>query len=402
VAAATAGVTVEPGEAATVVLAEVVDAPFLSAVVEVGAGEVAVEHSVAGESDGAATACASTSSATWFVPAGATTRDASEQLVLFNPFPGDAVVDVTFATPEGLRSPPAFAGLIVPGRGVLGVDVGAVVSRHANVATSVVARTGRLVVDRLQSFDGSAGPEGLDLTAGAPATAEVWHFPSGDIGEGVGEVVTVYNPGDRQAEVDVEVDLDPDTDPAAPVAAEPFQLSIPPQQFAQVVVQDDGRVPVGRGHRLTVRSQNDVGVVAERWVRAASPAPGVGLSAVLGSPVVATRWLAATGATGEDRQWLVLVNPAVDADARVALASPSAPGALADLEEVEVPAAGRVVIDLSDHLGDEALVLVVSSTSPLVVERVELADGTGRRQAMLLPSSAGARVAVADAGGAAS
>ncbi len=78
------------------------------------------------------------------------------------------------------------------------VDVGAVVSRHPNVSTSVVARTGRLVVERLQRFDGSDGPPGPRDHAGASAAALVWYLPDGVVDEGITETVTVYNP-DRPA-----------------------------------------------------------------------------------------------------------------------------------------------------------------------------------------------------------
>jgi hypothetical protein len=266
----------------------------------------------------------------------------------------------------------------------------------------VVARSGRLVVDRIQSFDGSDGPAGLDLTAAAPATAEVWSFPDGLTSDDVTEVVTVYNPSLEQAEVDVEVVLDPSSDPGAPAGVEPFQLSVPPEQYLQVVVAEDGRVPLDRGHSLTVRSQNGVGVVAERWTRAAAPAFAPGLAATLGSPLVGTRWLAAAGSTVDVREFLVIANPAVEGIARVAVTAPSAAdaGALAGLGEVEVGPSQRVVIDLVEHLTDEPLVLVVQSTRPVVVERVLMAPGGGRTHAMLVPSGPRASVAqVEPAGG---
>jgi hypothetical protein len=402
---------VEPGESETLLLADVVDAPFLSAVVEAGAGQVAVEHSIARTADGAAgesaTPCASAASTTAYLAAGTTTRDAVEQLLLFNPFPDDAVVDVTFATPEGLREPTAFAGLIVPARRVLAVDVGEVVSRHANVSASIVARTGRFVADRIQRFDGSGdGPAGLALTGAARAPASVWRFPDGRVDEGVGEVVTVFNPTERQAEVDVEVNLDPTDDLSQPAAAEPFPLTVPPGQFAQIDVAQDGRVPPGRGHSLTVRSQNGVEVVAERWLRRTADAGGPGLGATLGSPVDATRWLAAAGAVEGGVEQLVIANPSLSEIARVAVTSPSpsGAGALAGLGELQVAPAGRVVVDLTDALGDQPLVLVVQADLPVVVERVTVgppgdddAPG-GRGQSIVLPVESSATVPDVDPG----
>ena len=386
----------------TVRLADLVQAPYAAAIVEAGRGEVAVEHSVTGEDDFDGAPCASSSSSTWYLAAGATTRDAHEELTLFNPFPDDAVVDITFVTPDGLRSPPVFSGLIVPGRRVVAVDVGAVVSRHPNVATSIVARSGRLVVDRLQSFDGSDGPAGLAVTPAAPAPALVWNLPDGVVGEGISEIVTVYNPTDQAAEVDVEVDLDPTDDPSQPVAADPFALPVPPRGFAQVDVGADDRVPDGRGHTITVRSQNGVSVVAERWIRAGAPATRSGLAATLAGPVVATRWLSPTGgATSQVAEILTLVNPAADGIARVTITAAAASEqlAIAGLEDLEVPAQGRVVIDLGQYIDGLDLQVVVSSTLPIVVERgVSLLAG-GIAQSILIPSAPTASVPSVDPGG---
>jgi hypothetical protein len=228
----------------------------------------------------------------------------------------------------------------------------------------------------------------------------VWHFPEGFVDEDVSEVVTVYNPSEQQAEVDVEVVLDPSSDPAAPLAAEPFQLSIAPLQFAQVVVADDGRVPLDRGHSLTVRSQNGVAVVAERWLRAASPALGPGLAATLGSPLLSSRWMAASGSTEGGREYLVVANPGVEGIARLAVSSLSSRGAggLGDLGDLEVGPASRVVIDLSDHLGEEPLVLVVQSTLPVVVERVLLGAEGGRSYSLLVPAGPQAEIAQVEVG----
>lgn len=393
---------VPPGRSVVVELASVVDAPYLSAIVESGPGELAVEHSIEHSGEGAAgvslAPCASTSSATWHVASGVTTRDALEELALFNPFPDDAVVDISLTTPDGQRVPAAFAGLIIPGRRVVVIDVGAVVSRHPIVSASVTARTGRLVVDRIQRFDGSDGPAGLALTPAAPAASLVWELPDGAVAEGDVEVVTVYNPTDTPAEVDVEVALEPSSDPAQPIAAEPFALSVAPLDFAQVEVHADGRVPAGRGHAITVRSQNGVGVVAERWVRGAE----AGLSATLGSPVVSTRWLGTVGARGAADTSLVVANLGAE-PARVAVSSPdpAVAAALAAIGEVEVPPVGRAVVDLGDlrDLDTEAaggVVIVVQGAAPLVVERVERFEA-GISRSILLAGAATAAVAPAEA-----
>lgn len=377
-------VDVPAGESVSVSLPQLLEAAFVAAVVEASAGEVVVEHTVGASPEIDAAPCASTSSDSWYLAAGATTRDAIELLVLFNPFPDDAVVDVTFTTPDGLRSPPAFSGFIVPGRRVVAVDVGAVVSRHANVSTSVVARSGRLVVERLQRFDATGGAAGLALTGAAPNPALVWSLPEGVVGEGTTETITVFNPTEQQAEVDVEVILDPTSDPAIPASADPFVLSIAPQQYAQVAVRDDGRVPDDVGHALTVRSQNGVPVVAEQWIRSGSPAARTGFTATLGSPIAATRWLSGVGSTVDGgAAFLSVVNPATDAIARISV---QGRGVVEGLDDLEVPEAGRLIVDVGQALNAAGVVLVVESTLPVVVERSLFPNAAGSTRSILVPT----------------
>src|SRR5690606_31556675 len=107
-----------------------------------------------------------------------------------------------------VRTPEQFEGLVVPGQSVVARDIGEVVTRREHVSASVVARAGRLVVDRLQSYDGTEGVTGLTVTLGAPLPAETWFFPEGTVGEGVDERIVIFNPTDQRAEVDLEITVD--------------------------------------------------------------------------------------------------------------------------------------------------------------------------------------------------
>src|SRR5581483_9352589 len=108
-------------------------------VVDVVGGGVAVEHVVVGPRGRAVAPCASQASTTWYVANGSTDRDAVEVLALFNPFPDDAVADVTFQTNDGIRQPPDVQGLPVPAGRTVYVNVGESASRHALVSSVVVA-----------------------------------------------------------------------------------------------------------------------------------------------------------------------------------------------------------------------------------------------------------------------
>jgi hypothetical protein len=362
-------VTVPARASTSVRLADVAQAPFAAAVVEVEGGGAAVDHVLAGGSDIAAGPCASGASPSWYFATGTTTRDAREILVLFNPFPEDAVIDLAFATTEGYRSPNQYQGYVVPGGDVAAVDISPVVARHANVSAEIVARTGRLVVERVQTFDGSAGPAGMDVTLGAPRPAEAWYFPDGQIAEGITEVFTVFNPGDAPAETDLEVAL---ADPATNGAVEPIELTVPPHGYVQVVMNQETRLPAGVAHSVTVRAANEVPVIAERYLGARAPAGRRGVSYAIGSPWSATTWVLAAGAASASfAEFLVLQNPANDRAATVRVFALAGGQRLPveGLQDVVVEPAGRQAIDLGQHINREQLPLMVEATEPVVVER---------------------------------
>ncbi|MGH9188133.1 MAG: hypothetical protein ACRD0U_20375 [Acidimicrobiales bacterium] len=351
-------------------LADLVDAPFAAALVEVDAGEVAVDHVLTG-ADIAAGPCASSASTDWYFATGATTRDARQILTLFNPFPETAVVEMSFSVAqEGGRRPNEFQGFPVPGRSLVAVDIGAVVTRYHQVATSVRARSGRLVVERIQTFDGSEGPRGMDVSLGAPRPSGLWYYPEGLTGDGLTEVYTVYNPSDEdEAQVDLEVALD---DPATNGAVQPFEISVAPRAAVQVVMNSETRVPAGIAHSVTVRSANGVPVVAERFVSAVSPSTRSGIGYTIGSPVVATSWILAAGqANAEMAEVLVLQNPSSDTIAHVRVTAIAGGQRLPvdQLQDLEVPQTGRLAVDLGAYINRDDLALVVEADVPIVVER---------------------------------
>ena len=134
--------------------------------VELDGGEAVVEMTTTGPLGNSVTPCASTASPTWYFAEGLTTLDATEILVVFNPFPEDAVVDFVFTTEEGQVTPQALTGLSVQGRGVTAVNVGDYVQRREAVAARVSARTGRLVVTRIETFDAGVGRKGVSELPG--------------------------------------------------------------------------------------------------------------------------------------------------------------------------------------------------------------------------------------------
>ncbi|MEY2420471.1 MAG: hypothetical protein QOI95_538 [Acidimicrobiaceae bacterium] len=394
-------IIIAPRSRAEIHLADLQVSPFAAAVVETNDPDIAVERRVTSSSGGATSSspCASAPSDTWYIPTGTTTRDARELLAVFNPFPVDAVVNVTFQTSDGFRNPGELQSLPVPGGQLRVLDISALAPRIEQLAASVFSASGRVIVDRLQSFDGSdpIHPAGLAATLGAPGPANVWTFAEGEVGEGLNEVFTVMNPSDATAKAQLEVSLD---DPGTNGAVDPIPVAIPARGFAQVVMRDQTRVPANVPHSVTVRSTNDVAVVAERFIGASAPAARHGYAPALGAPLVATRWLFVDGraVAGVTAEFLTVVNSSTDSIAHLRFTALAQGQLLAidGLQDVEVPPGGRLSVDVGLHVNRPDLPVVVESDVPVVVERglypatpafLSLACGIPLSEAVSVPAS---------------
>ncbi|MBW3614750.1 MAG: hypothetical protein KY439_05495 [Actinobacteria bacterium] len=358
----TVPLTVGPRARAVVRQREILSAPYLAALVEMDGGDVVVEHEVAGPLGLSTAPCASSASDRWYLAEGSTAREDTMLLALYNPFPEDAIVDLSFSTDQGRAVPSDFTGIVVKGGRLAVVNVGDHVRRRNNVATVVAARTGRLVVDRIQLRGGAT--RGLSLALAAPAPGRQWYFPEGLVADGVGERYHLFNPTATEALVSIELALEEG-------AAEPFDLTIPPRERLTVVANDEERVPRGVGHAAIVRSLNGVPVVAERSVAAAAPAGRSGTADTLGSPRTGRSWLlAAGGATDALDEWVIVLNPGTVA-ATVSIQGLAAGQLLPveGLQELAVAPGRRVAVRLTNHVKREDLALLVRSTAPVVVER---------------------------------
>ena len=349
---------------------DAVEAPVVSALVELDGGEVAVEHAVSGPQGSGVAPCASEPSARWYLANGTTERDSHQYLALFNPFPDDAVVDITTSTDEGRANPSKLQGLPIEAGTTALVDLGQFVRYRAVTAVSIVARTGRLVVDRIQVFDGSNGRQGTSLALAAPAPAETWTFPDGLAQPGVAEAWHVYNPTAEEAQVTLEVV------PAIGDPPEPYDLTVPPR--SQLVIPADAdRVTPGVAHSATIRSLNGVPVVAERELDVRKPSLRRGWSSALGSPLAARRWAFAVGeANVNTDEWIAVHNPGARA-VRVSVFALANGQRLAieGLQDLKVGPAGRLALRLGDHISRTPLPIVVEATGDVVVERDAYAVG---------------------------
>ena len=375
---------------ARVAVADLLAADWAAATVEVRGGRVSVEREVTGPLGFDSSPCASRASDQWYVPSGATERGAELYLSIANPFPDGASVDITLATDTGRRRPRALRSLSIPGGAVRVVRIGEVVTNRTEIAAEIDAKVGQVVVDRIQTYDGTGEPltdalgedgpvaadvpRGLVSTLAVPVRSDRWVFPGARIAPSVRTRIAIYNPSSEAAEVDVVTTYQ---DPERVPGVEPVALTIRPRQQVVVDLADIADLVPEADLWIDVRSLDGVPVVAERLSYYGPDAPRRGAAATVGSPVASTSWLVAQGGPTRLRSTTVQVaNPgAADAVVRV---EQLVDGDRSPLEEatITVPAGDRRSLDLAG--AGAAASLVITSDEPVVVaSSISISAGEG-------------------------
>lgn len=246
---------------------------WAAATVEVFGGRATVERQVDGEHGFEVSPCASAASNRWYLPSGTTLRGATLHLALFNPFPDPTSVDISFATDEGPISPRALTGMAVPARSLRVVTVENP-SRRAEVATTITTRTGRIVVDRLQIYDGTGdsvagsganavsteAPRGVASTPALATASTQWFFPDVRFVQGGRTQLAVLNPSSERAELELTAGF---ADPRLEGPIAPIEVVVGPRRQTLVDLTDRIEFTPGMELTLRVRSTNDVDVAAE-------------------------------------------------------------------------------------------------------------------------------------------
>ncbi len=363
--------------------------PIVSIAVEVDGGGVVVDKIASGATGVARSACATDGSTDWVVTSGSTTPGARLQVVAFNPFPDDAVIDVEFISEAGVRSPEDLVALHVPAQSSRVIEIGEVVAASETVTTFVRARSGRVVVEGIQSFDGSVDPLGLGVISGVPAPAETWTFPG--ISPAIGPArLVVVNPGETLIRADVEVY------PAGGERfVEPFELTLRPGQHGIVDLLDEGRLAGIDAFTLVVRSFDGPRIVAgmEQRPTVAEPdpldafvdpveAPTTGFAASAGQAVASTELFTTIDLAEDDtRSALHIYNPAPDSF--VTIEAVIATGGASRAVDLEVGPLRTLRVALRD-IATGTYALQLRASAPIVAAR-EITGLSSRSWSPLLP-----------------
>ncbi len=370
-------VVIEPASRATVPLAALAPgADWVGAVVEVFGADVVVEQTFAGISGSDRTPCSTRAATRWIVPFGATrVESAGERMVmlLLNPFPDDAIVDIAYDADVGVDS---VDGVVVPARRVVAIDVTDEVTVAARVSAVVDVVAGRLVVSRVQTYEGEEA-RGLAVVSAAPEGAAVWYLPTLARGDGRRDRLSVTNPSDQVAEVDVEILADG-------VTLDPIELTVLAGRTVQVDLWAEARLADLTTFSLVVRSLTGTPVAAS-VDSVVTPSVGdgdrvVGAASSMGADVAATRWLVPIDGTDGGTGSVVVANPSPSAIATIEVHTIDVDGA-ALVSTVELGPGRRATVEIAQIVGGRPVVVVVVESSVPVVAGRETAGLTSRSMA---------------------
>ncbi len=386
-------VTIElPGQSTTSLrLAELLpEDPIVSVAVEVDGGGVLVDKISSGETGVARSACTDDGSTEWVLTSGSTVPGARLQLVVFNPFPDFATVDIDFVTDAGVRSPEDLIALPIPARSSRVIEVGDVVASAENITSFVRVRAGRVVAEAIQTFDGSGTPLGLSVFTGAPAPAAQWTFTGVSPSAGPARLIVV-NPSEQRVRANVEVY------PAAGERfVEPFEVVLQAGQADAITLESTGRLAGISSFSLVVRSLDGPRIVAGMEQRPAVvepdpiaelieldiDAPSTGFASSAGQPVESTTAFTAVDVLeGDERSAVHIFNPADDTFVRVR-ATVTADGASREVV-LEVGPQRTARVPLAE-IATGRYALSLDATGPIVATR-EITGLSSRSWAPFLP-----------------
>ncbi len=328
----------------------------------VASSTLQVANPVAGA---AAARCSRVAATRWYFAEGSSALGFDERLVLYNPFPDEAVARITFFTPKGEISRARLAeGIAVPAGDVEVVKVNEFVPPENLLGTAIELNRGRIVAWRGSIVTAKEFPDGLQYTLGSRAPALNWYLPAGSIEEGVDEKLSILNPTREEAVVSISLAT------AKEIVHPPklVDVAIPPGSANRVTLSERlgrGQSRLG-GASLVIESVNDVRVVAERtlWYDLA----GVqGVSSEIGAAVARDRWMVAPALLKPTTDTIVVLNPtptAVKVNVAVldANGEPRRPGYLQGLK---LKAGTRRRIEIKE----QGAMLLVTADGPVVVER---------------------------------
>lgn len=302
--------------------------------------------------------CAAQVASRWYFAGGTTARGYELWVLLVNPFPDDAVVDVVVdADGEEIRTPD-FQQVPVPARSRVSLPLHEKVLRKERVATTVFATRGRVAAAESTFF--LEEPRGASLVIGATGPSSVWYFGEGSFGPGVTGTVAAFNPGDVDADVRVELL------PAA--GSEPFSQAIKvPSHGRADLVLGTGLAP---GSSFGVKVSASTPLVVARTQIATAPNSNRGVLSTVGMVAPQPTWIVPeTSADPPFTAYVSVANPgSTPAHFRVGSLAGGALSVPANAANFTVAPGRRETVAVGDYFSGAGLSLIVLADAPVVVE----------------------------------
>ena len=248
---------------------------WVSEIVTISSGGVAVTELVHGPTGWFATPCLSRTSADWYFPIGSTSAANELDISLLNPTSMPVVVDLSFVTPSGTIHPINYQGIVLRPDQLQVENVASVVQNQATLATAVSARTGEMVAAAVQTIVGSQA--GLSVLPGLPQVESDWFIPQAQELSGGTSDISVFNPSQSAEDVTVLIRL-----ASGPLA--PFTDRVPPGTAWVLTTSSQTRIPSNDVYSAAITASGGPGVVVARAVSAPSSAsaPQAGLTNAIG------------------------------------------------------------------------------------------------------------------------
>lgn len=314
----------------------------------------------------AAAPCEHSASQRWYIPGFDTTLGSTAQLFLFNPFPGDAVVRVTYGRPDGARSLTLTDNVLVEGNGTTTLDIKKFQPVLRDLAVVVEVLVGRVVAQGhvvINPPPRQRGTPGRMVLLGAREPALTWAFADAGDNDAVSSYLEVLNPGTRAAALEVRV-----SDPLGKGSALLGEVNAPAGAVTRIELAD-----ASNSERFGVNLEvvNEAPVVVTKFTEV-STGDGTAVTAALGAPEPSTQWsLVGAGTRGRDAV-VAVYNPG----AEPAMVDVVVAGAPDGWSAVPIPPNGRRQFVLSEAGRDRPTVPVrVTADVPLVAEVRSVTDG---------------------------
>ena len=319
-------------------------------------------------------ACAPRASTRWYFPEGNSTVTHDERLLIYNPFPDEAVVRVALLTPGGERTKAGLADVAVPAESSIGLAINEFLLEQRVLGAVVSAVRGRVVAWRLSIARPDEKPSGVQFTLGATAVADEWYFPEGAVGAGYEERISIMNPGTDEATVEITLVAGSKSLPAAGGT----EVPVPARSTVVIVLHESALPGESGGAGAKVRSLNGVPIVVERTVFYATE-DADGVASEIGATRPSLSWYLGPATTRPDTDAAVFLNVGTE-EAQLSLTLIGATGPALrpeSLSNLKIAGGARLRVPLADLTKGEPYAVLVESTGEVVAERVSYSGSAG-------------------------